>query len=148
MRVARGGSLLSLTEQFHSEAVLLVCVSFFFGGGGVFEERLCLFFFFFFFWETILNRVASLFSKSIQKGGIPNMRHTQMQPRGPPAKARCCPRLHPPTGLAACLLSRTRKRKRAMGQNPVFSVNIPMPTKIGSKMGAEFTHPKMGSHWL
>ena len=28
-----------------------------------------------------------------------------------------------------------------MGQNPVPSVNIPIPTKIGSKMGGEFTHP-------
>ena len=36
----------------------------------------------------------------------------------------------------------------AMGQiqNPVPSVNIPIPTKIGSKMGGEFTYPKMGSH--
>ena len=25
-------------------------------------------------------------------------------------------------------------------------VNIPTPTKIGSKMGGEFTYPKMGSH--
>ena len=27
-------------------------------------------------------------------------------------------------------------------------VNIPIPTKIGSKMGGEFTYPKMGSHWF
>ena len=27
----------------------------------------------------------------------------------------------------------------AMGQNPVPPVNIPIPTKIGSKMGGEFT---------
>ena len=32
-----------------------------------------------------------------------------------------------------------------MGQNPVPPVNIPIPTKIGSKMGREFTYPKMGS---
>ena len=31
----------------------------------------------------------------------------------------------------------------AMGQNPVPPVNIPIPTKIGSKMGGEFTYPKM-----
>ena len=30
----------------------------------------------------------------------------------------------------------------AMGQNPVPPVNIPIPTKIGSKMGGEFTYPK------
>ena len=33
----------------------------------------------------------------------------------------------------------------AMGQNPVPPVNIPIPTKMGSKMGGEFTYPKMGS---
>ena len=27
----------------------------------------------------------------------------------------------------------------------VFPVNISIPTKIGSKMGGEFTYPKMGS---
>ena len=27
-------------------------------------------------------------------------------------------------------------------------VNIPIPTKLGSKMGGEFTYPKMGSHWF
>ena len=31
-----------------------------------------------------------------------------------------------------------------MGQNPVPPVNIPILTKIGSKMGGEFTYPKMG----
>ena len=36
----------------------------------------------------------------------------------------------------------------AMGQNHVPPVNIPIPTKIGSKMGGEFTYPKMGSHWF
>ena len=35
-----------------------------------------------------------------------------------------------------------------MGQNPVPPMNIPIPTKIGSKMGGEFTYPKMGSHWF
>ena len=29
-----------------------------------------------------------------------------------------------------------------MGQKPVPLVNIPIPTKIGSKMGGEFTYPK------
>ena len=29
----------------------------------------------------------------------------------------------------------------------VPSVNIPTPTKIGPKMGGEFTYPRMGSHW-
>ena len=33
----------------------------------------------------------------------------------------------------------------AMGQKPAPPVNIPLPTKIGSKMGGEFTYPKMGS---
>ena len=33
----------------------------------------------------------------------------------------------------------------AMSQNSVPLVNIPIPTKIGSKMGGEFTYPKMGS---
>ena len=34
----------------------------------------------------------------------------------------------------------------AMGQKPGYPpVNIPIPTKIGSKMGGEFTYPKMGS---
>ena len=33
----------------------------------------------------------------------------------------------------------------AMGQNPVPPVNITIPTKIASKMGGEFTYPKMGS---
>ena len=28
----------------------------------------------------------------------------------------------------------------AMGQNPAPPVNIPIPTKIGSKMGGEFTY--------
>ena len=28
----------------------------------------------------------------------------------------------------------------AMGQKPVPPVNIPIPTKIGSKMGGEFTY--------
>ena len=32
-----------------------------------------------------------------------------------------------------------------MGHNPVPAVNIPIPTKIGSEMGGEFTYPKMGS---
>ena len=27
-------------------------------------------------------------------------------------------------------------------------VNIPIPTKIGSKMGDEFTYPKLGSVWF
>ena len=36
----------------------------------------------------------------------------------------------------------------AMGQNPVPPVNIPIPTKTGSKMSSEFTYPKMGSHWF
>ena len=27
-----------------------------------------------------------------------------------------------------------------MGQQPVLPVNIPIPTKIGSKMGGEFTY--------
>ena len=31
----------------------------------------------------------------------------------------------------------------AMGQNPVPPVNIPIPTKKGSKMGGEFTYPKL-----
>ena len=31
----------------------------------------------------------------------------------------------------------------AMGQNPVPPVNIPIPSNIGSKMGGEFTYPKM-----
>ena len=31
----------------------------------------------------------------------------------------------------------------AMGQSPVPPENIPIPTKIGSKMGGEFTYPKM-----
>ena len=30
----------------------------------------------------------------------------------------------------------------AMGQNPVPPVNIPIPTKICSKMGGEFTYPR------
>ena len=32
-----------------------------------------------------------------------------------------------------------------MGQTPVFTVNIPIPPNIGSKMGGEVTYPKMGS---
>ena len=32
----------------------------------------------------------------------------------------------------------------AMGQNPAPPVNIPIPTKIGSKMGGEFTYPNNG----
>ena len=35
----------------------------------------------------------------------------------------------------------------AMGQNPVPPVNIPIPTKTGSKIGGAPT-PKMGSHWF
>ena len=31
----------------------------------------------------------------------------------------------------------------AMGQKPIPPVNIPIPTEIGSKMGGEFTYPKM-----
>ena len=31
----------------------------------------------------------------------------------------------------------------AMGQNPLPPVNIPIATKIGSKLGGEFTYPKM-----
>ena len=31
----------------------------------------------------------------------------------------------------------------AMGQKPVPPVNIPIPTKIGPKMGGEFTYPKL-----
>ena len=34
----------------------------------------------------------------------------------------------------------------AMGQNSVPPVNIPNPTKIGSKMGGAPKTPKMGSH--
>ena len=36
-------------------------------------------------------------------------------------------------------------RDLAMGQNPIPPVNVPIPTKIGSKMGGEFMYPKMGS---
>ena len=32
-----------------------------------------------------------------------------------------------------------------MGQKPVPPMNIPIPTKVGPKMGGEFTYPKMGS---
>ena len=41
-------------------------------------------------------------------------------------------------------------RQRAMGQNPnrTPSEHQPIPSKIGSKMGGEFTYPKMGSRWL
>ena len=34
----------------------------------------------------------------------------------------------------------------AMGQNPVPLVNIPIPIKIGSRMGGAPT-PNLGSHW-
>ena len=27
-------------------------------------------------------------------------------------------------------------------------LSMPIPTKIGSKMGGEFTYPKVGSHWV
>ena len=42
---------------------------------------------------------------------------------------------------------RFSKDQMAMGQNPISPVNIPIPTKIGSKMGGEFSptpkwHPK------
>ena len=43
-------------------------------------------------------------------------------------------------------LSQHGETHLAMGQKPVPPVNIPIPTKIGSKLGGEFTeHPKMGS---
>ena len=35
----------------------------------------------------------------------------------------------------------------AMGQNPIPPVNIPNPTKIGSKMGGEFTYQPKWYHW-
>ena len=39
---------------------------------------------------------------------------------------------------------REARHYMAMGQNPVTAVNIPIPPpKIGSKMGSEFTSPKM-----
>ena len=49
--------------------------------------------------------------------------------------------------LSACDISLGKAEDTLnMGQNPVPPVNIPIPTKIGSKMGAEFTeNPKMGS---
>ena len=31
----------------------------------------------------------------------------------------------------------------AVGQKPVFPVNLPIPTKLGSNMSGEFTYPKM-----
>ena len=34
-----------------------------------------------------------------------------------------------------------RHTQMAMGQNPVYPVNIPIPTKIGSTKGGEFTNP-------
>ena len=35
------------------------------------------------------------------------------------------------------------------GSKSLPPVNIPFfPSKIGSKMGGEFTYPKMGSHWI
>ena len=38
----------------------------------------------------------------------------------------------------------THTTHMAMCQNPGFGpVNIPIPTKIGSKIGVEFTHPKL-----
>ena len=40
------------------------------------------------------------------------------------------------------------RRKMARGQNPVVLVNIPIPTKIRSQIGGEFTYPKMGSQWF
>ena len=36
----------------------------------------------------------------------------------------------------------------AMGQNPAPPVNLPIPTKIGYKIGGEFTYPELGSHWF
>ena len=42
-----------------------------------------------------------------------------------------------PAILAVTLFSDTHA---AMGQNPVPPANIPIPTKIGSKMGGEFTY--------
>ena len=40
------------------------------------------------------------------------------------------------------------QRQMAVGQKTVPPVNIPIPTKIASKMGGEFTYPKMGSYWF
>ena len=39
--------------------------------------------------------------------------------------------------------SSTAKMEYGHGQQSVPPVNIPIPTKIGSKMGGEFTYPKM-----
>ena len=44
---------------------------------------------------------------------------------------------------AVWAVSKPGSHHLAMGQNPVPPVNIPIPTKIGSKMGGEFTYPRM-----
>ena len=45
-----------------------------------------------------------------------------------------------PTLLSRIPLLAHHHRHMAMGQKPVPPVNIPIPTKIGSKMGGEFTY--------
>ena len=52
------------------------------------------------------------------------------------------------TAQKGTINSKKRRRHVAMGQKPVPQLNIPFPTKIGSKLGGEFTYPKMGSHWF
>ena len=57
-------------------------------------------------------------------------------------------RLGPPNSeLAAGSKERwtTKSADRWVKSQIVPPVNIPIPTKIGSKMGGEFTYPKMGS---
>ena len=39
-------------------------------------------------------------------------------------------------------LMNSGKTKKAMGQNPAHPVNIPIPTKISTNVGGEFTYPK------
>ena len=39
-------------------------------------------------------------------------------------------------------------QEMGVGRNPVPPVNVPIPTKIPTKMGGELTYPKMGFHWF
>ena len=104
------------------------------------------------FWPG-LCRGALQASRLLQIDGVAptGLEHHRILGRGPDTSPCQAPSLH--LGLCASKMCRLRPilpflgSLMAMGQNPVPSVNIPIPTNIGSKMCGEFTNPKMGSHW-
>ena len=64
----------------------------------------------------------------------------------PDVAANCLSRARRPVLKGMFLTSRDRSSQMAMGQKPKSAVNIPNPTKIGSKMGGAHT-PKW-YHWF